>query len=423
MIGINLAAKIRNIVTDIELRKASLNSSLRSEGEYLMARTSAFLVAVLAIFSLSAAASTSPLDMTPAPTIRADAPSPYARRFEGRWKGQLGFEGSEQGKDEGFASNIGVDSTLQLRLMPSLQVRATPVAKFLSSRLQAKNPSDDFVSNQIYVDDFYLQYSPADVVEVRAGAIGQEFLDSPLLVDKHRAFPGGFEAFHFSFSENSRLSLIAQQLVPTSRSLNIERDSREPLPVFQTQTVHFEMQPTEDWSIGVFGGHYSWRNLPSKTAFYSQQIGNAPTSELPTNAKFRWGFDGFVGGAKTSYKFERDYGLELAFGRIINTAAPSDRRNAQTITVTPSYDQKFWKLELAYMYYFNESDTTPALYNPARLGNNNREGQAAQLKLNLKKYNFSIVGSYVQAEIINFDPNQQRLTYFGLGVETDYATF
>ena len=68
-----------------------------------------------------------------------------------------------------------------------------------------------------------------------------------------------------------------------------------------------------------------------------------------------------------------------------------------------------WLLKLTYSYFFNESDTTPGYYNPARYGNNNRIGQSFEARFAFKKYQFAIVGQYVDAGTINFDLNQQRL--------------
>ena len=335
----------------------------------------------------------------------------------------MGLEGSDEGKDESFASHFGARAQFDLNLSPYFAIRATPAGDFYTARLQEKNKSDDYAS-KVSVDDSYLQFMPVDWVEVRAGALSQRFLDEPLLVSRGLAFPGGMEMFHFDLPSNVKLDLVAQQVIPTSRSLNAERQEREPIPVFQTQSAHLRYQPFEEWNFTLWGGHYSWVNMPSKVAFDSQIIGNQPSAaEDPASAHFQYGFDGYFGGFRGCYCVNDNFSLEIGYTQFANLEAPAVRRNGQMVELSPSYDQKFWNLKLTGSYFFVESDATPALYTQARYGNNNRVGTSVEARLLLKKYGFSILGQYVDANTINYDPNQQRLMTMLFGVETNYAPF
>lgn len=355
-------------------------------------------------------------------TLRIEPKATETRRFKGSWQGDIGVEGADHGKDQGFASYFGARVQFDYRLSPMLNVRATPGAVFYTSRLQQRIETDDYKST-VYVDDSFLQFTPIKEFELRAGALSQRFLDMPLLVSRGRAFPGLMQLGHFDFGSDVHLDIVAQQVVPTSRSLNTERNTREALPMFQTQSAHLNVKPVPDVTLGFWGGHYQWTNLPNKVAADSQLLGNTRTGELWAATKFAYGFDGYFGGARGCFCPPVGLGGEVSLMRFTNTSAPAGRRNGQMFEVSPMWRARDWDLRLTGALFFNERDTTPATYNPARYGNNNRNGYSAEVKLHLKSYGFSVVGQYVDAGTINRDPNQQRLTSMLLGVETDYEAF
>ena len=387
----------------------------------------ALIIATAFAFGLASEAQTLSTDLSsPLPeeksTLRVGSPDDFQKRFQGSWAAEMGFEGSDQGKDEGFASHLGFRAATDMKLSPMLAMRAVPAADFYSARLQKRNLSDDYQS-QLSVDDFYLQFTPFRWLEMRAGALSQRFLDLPLLVSRERAFPGGMFAFHVDVADWAKLDVVAETVVPTSRSLNWERSEREPIPLFQTLSVHLALQAAQPWNFTMWTGHYAWSDLPSKVAFDSQIIGNEPSTGVPATAHFQYGFDGLFGGLRACYCASAPWSVELGLMAFHNLNAPVERSNAGMVELSPTMDRKFWNLKFTYAYFFNESDTTPAYYNPARYGNNNRVGQSFEAKFTLKKYQFAILAQYVDSNTINFDLNQQRLTSMLVGVETDYVAF
>lgn len=354
-------------------------------------------------------------------TLRVGSPDDFQKRIQGAWQSEMGFEGSDQGKDEGFAAHFGLRLQGDLKLSPMFAMRAIPAVDFYSSRLQRRNESDDYQSTLSF-DDFYLQFMPEPWFEIRGGALSQRFLDMPLMVSRSRAFPGGMAAVHLDFAKTFKADVVAQEVIPTSRSLNSERASREPIPEFQTYSLHLNYVPDPDWTFGGWGGHYAWKNLPSKVAYASQLIGNLASTGDPASARFQYGFNGVFGGLRGCY-CAKPYQMEIGLTAFKNLDAPDFRSYAQMIEASPSIDRKFWNFRFTYAYFFNASDSTPAYYNPARYGNNNRVGQSFESKFEFKRYQFAIVGQYVDAGTINFDANQQRLTSMLLGVETDYVAF
>jgi hypothetical protein len=343
-------------------------------------------------------------------------------KFYGDWQIEMHGESTSEGKDEGFASHLSADTNLSYRLAPWLSFRGSPYVDLYSARLQQRYEDEDYES-RVGLHDSFVQIMPDPHFELRLGALGQGVLETPLMIGRNRNFPGAMEIGHLNINDKVEIDGILQQSIPTSHSLNIERDQREQLPTFQTQSLHLRAKPNDETELFAWAGHFRWKNLPAKVAAISQTLGNRPTGDDPASAKFGYGFDGYFGGLSACYCVHNSFGVAAGIERFANNLAPTERRNGQGLWLGPKYEEKFWSLKMTYTKFFVESDATPAYYNPARYGHNNRDGDSLEFKLNLKKYKFSIVGEYTSAAIILQDFNQQHLTTMFLGVETDYASF
>jgi hypothetical protein len=396
-----------------------MNSMIRASAIWLLIWTICPALSYAQTFSTELS---SPLP-TNKSTLRVKESDPDTTpRFHGEWEGETGGEGMDQGKDQGFAAHFGGRIKIDYRLSNMFHFQGTPYASFYSGRLQQRIENDDYES-RLGLDDGYLQFTPTKWFELRAGALSQRFLDMPLLVSRGRAFPGVMEMGHIDFDHTTHLDLVAQQTVPTSRSLNTDRDEREKLPTFHTESAHLKFTPLEDFNFTAWGGHYQWTGLPEKVAFYSQLLGNTASGEQASNAHFLYGFNGVFGGLRGCWCRSAGPGLEMSLSRFVNLDAPDGRKNGQLFEVSPMWRTKFWDLKVTGGLFFNERDTTPGYYNPSRFGNNNRVGESLEVKLHLRQYKFSIIGQFIDANTINDDPYQQHLTSMLFGLETDYEAF
>lgn len=354
--------------------------------------------------------------------MRIGSPDALSKRLQGWWQVQTGMETRDEGLDQAFATVVSAQTNFDVKLAPMLAMRLSPGATFFTSRFQQHINNDDYES-QFYIGDSFVQFAPMQTLEFRAGSLSQQFIGNNQLVSQSRAFPGIMEMVHFDLDSETHLDLSAEQVVPTSRSLNVDRDGKEPMPYFHTQMASLRYEPMQGLGFKVNAGHYSWLSLPSKVAYDSELLGNKPTCGDEACSTFNYSFDGFFGAGSVTWSEPNLFGVTAGINLVRNMDAPTGHRDAQDLRLEPFLDRKFYRAQLALDYFFSETDVTPARYTSARFGNNNREGYAITGKVRFKKYNFSVYGQYVSADPIVNDLNQFHLTTAILGVETDYASF
>ena len=165
---------------------------------------------------------------------------------------------------------------------------------------------------------------PFEFRELRGGAINQGYLNSPMLVSGRRAFPG-FQAILSHDFENIRAELSVEQVVPTSYSMNLDREDKEETPFFQTQSLQFKGKSLKliEWS--VTGGHFGWSNIPDKVAYESSLQGNSVIgSESVAGSQFKYDFDGLFASTELCLCVEGSAVQWVAeFQRVRNTRAAS----------------------------------------------------------------------------------------------------
>ena len=355
-------------------------------------------------------------------SMRIGTPSSLNKRYQGWWQVQTSLLTRDEGTDQAFASVVTAQTNFDVKLAPMLAMRLSPGATFFSSQFQQRIDNDDYES-QFYIGDSFLQIVPVSFLEFRVGSLSQQFIGNNQLVAENRAFPGLMEIGHVDFDSETHLDITAEQVVPTSRSLDVDREGKEPMPFFHTQSASFRFEPQEGFGGKLNAGHFTWLSLPSKVAYDSELLGNQPTCQSEACSFFNYSFEGFFAGGAVTWSKSQLFGITAGINHVSNTDAPYGRGNAEDWRLEPFIDRKFYRAALAIDYFFSETDVTPARYTSARFGNNNREGMAFTAKIHFKKYDFSVYGQYVSANPIVSDSNQFHLTSAILGVETDYASF
>lgn len=343
------------------------------------------------------------------------------RPLTGEWRFSVGGTSYREDRDEGAAAELVFDTKLDYRFSKMLFAHFEPEAVLYSGRLQERYDNDQYQSRIGLVEGF-VGVKPLPYFEGRAGAINQDFLHNPILISKHRAFPGAQEIV-MSDTKPVSVKLVAQQVIPTSYSLNAERTEKEPLPSFQTQSVHVNGEHEEAaWELSA--GHYRWAQLPDKIAFESARAGNTVIGgDAAPGARFSYGFDGYFAHAWTHLAKNYPVSLVLEYTRNRNGLAPSEAADAQMFGGGPMFRIGDTELELRYYSFFVESDATVARYLPGSLGYANRMGDRLEVALHFPQQKFRVKGSWTNALTVANRPEQQTMTDFYLGVETDYAPF
>lgn len=344
------------------------------------------------------------------------------RRWKGEWNFLLGGTSFEEGKDEGAAAFLWAGAKFDYKLSDWLKAGISPRASMYSSRVQERYDDDGF-GNNIWLMDAHLSFEPIEYAEVRAGALNQGYHGTSMLVSGLKSFPAVQEIAKYK-TKNLDARIIIQQAVPTSHTLNTEREREEKLPMFNTETLSLVGSNFGwlDWE--VTGGHFKWSNLPSKVAWEGRLKGNTGAGLEPTNATFDHAFEGWFANTEVCYCAKTaPLGFVVEYERIRNQKADEIGADAQLVGAGPKFRFGDQELDLRFRSYFIESDATVAAYNKSKYGNTNRNGNAIEANLHFKQHNFSVFAEGYRAQPINRSESQRDLSIYYLGVETDYEVF
>ena len=355
--------------------------------------------------------------------LRIGSPDALSRKFQGWWQVQTEGQSRDEGMDQGFAFVARFNTNLDIKLNEILALRLSPGGSFYSARLQQHIESDEYQSD-VSLGDSFIQFVPVKWFEIRGGSLSQAFLGANQVVSQGKAFPGAMEMGHIDFDQDTHLDISLEQVVPTSTSLNTDRQGREAVPWFYTQSANFRFEPKEGIGFNIMGGHYTWNSLPSKIAYQSQMLGNKPNGcGAEACSTFAYAFDGVFAGGSVTWQQAKLFGITAGINHTKNLKAPSAHSDANDIRIEPFIDRKFIRASLALDLFYSETDVTPAAYTAYRFGNTNRQGYAVTAKTRFKKSGFSVYGQYVSADPVVASDNQFHMTTAILGVETDYGSF
>lgn len=357
-------------------------------------------------------------------STRVSDPFFKPRLFEarGEYKFDLGLAEWTEAKDEVATAYVYINSNFDFTFSKYLKGRLSPFGRFYSGRSQERFDEDD-LGTQIYLNDFYASVEPIEELKFKIGGHSQSILEEPMLVSNHKTFPGFQQIGEFRINENSKVSAILQQVVPTSHSLNTEREKKEELPTFLTSQIRAETRLFKALELKVQAGLFSWSNIPSNVVYESRQKGNLGLGETVPGSRFAYDHKGWFSSAKACLCSDLPVGLKFEFSRLRNTAAPDAAADAQMWGVGPFFKYKSYELDLRYRNYFIESDATVASYNKSRLGHTNRIGEHFEANLHFADAGFSVYGEWYRIKPINPHYIQRDLNEFFIGVETDYASF
>lgn len=345
-----------------------------------------------------------------------------SRRLNATWSIDLGSGYSNEGKDEGMMAYLYAGANFEYKFLKNLKARVEPRLRLYEGRDQARY-DDDLMSNRFNVMNMYFGYEPIKYLELRAGAHSQREMRLPMLISNLRSFAGVKEIAKYE-TENYKLHFIAQQLVPTSHSSNLEREEKEKVPSFRTEALKFDGQWNDTLKWESMAGLYHWANIPSKVAFESRMVGNmSGGGDYSTDAKLRFAHEGWFAAGTLCWCTTAPLSFEVEYQRVQNQRAPSYAGDAQLVGFGPNYSFGDKEVSFRYRSYFIESDATVAIYSRSRFGNTNRQGSNIEAALKFKDLGFSIYGEMFAANTINSSANQRYLQEYYFGVETDYVSF
>lgn len=358
--------------------------------------------------------------------IKADTANENSRKWSGEWNVEAGGTGYNEGKDEGRGAYTFFRSKFNYKFADFLKLRTQPRVDFYFSQVQQRFDNDD-METKFRLSEAVVSLTPTDFLEINGGAISQTYLNSVMLVSRRRAFPGLQEMIFKNFDTgngNVRVGVVAAQMIPTSYSLNTEREDKEPLASFSTQALTVSGNYADQLNYDVVAGHYTWSNLPDHVAFQSGIAGNSVIGPVAPGARFRYGFDGYFLSAQGCFCALTSWGgLSFGFERVKNSQAAAGLGDAQSWGIGPHLVFGDIAVDLSYRSFFIEKDTTVAYYTSTFLGNTNRMGDDVELKIDFRKHGFAVRAEWLNVVPIRSNDTQNTMTSILLGVESHYAPF
>lgn len=321
-----------------------------------------------------------------------------------------------------FSEGLEESQTVQLFVSPRAEVRvheyfklkAGVTVNLRSSRIQARfqNASSETFS----LNELVVEFSPENYFELEVGAIDQSHLENRQLISP-RAFPGVKLSSSFIKTDQVSAKAKLQYAIPTSSSLETDRSEAEELPILKTAGLEFEWEPISWIETSANINYFTFSDLPSVVAHRSDRLGNEVTGDEPTESFFAYGFRGISQSYKLKLKYTDRITNHLYIKTVENMDAPSDRSRAQHISLGLEVKFKTFSILPSLTSFYSESNSSPAVYNDAQLGHNNREGFVYGAKMSFPKQGFSIAANYVKADLIEAQSSQRDLKYLEVLLE------
>ncbi|MCJ8277169.1 MAG: hypothetical protein HRT44_07195 [Bdellovibrionales bacterium] len=351
------------------------------------------------------------------------------RRAQFTWKMRFDAEGF-QTEDNRQSQSVGTTfrAKFKYRLLDSLYFNAKANMNLQSGRSQDifgdLEPESGFFPLETNVS-----WEPVEeVLTVKAGQIHQRWINEPMFIG-NLGFPGAYEKLNINIGNISSIGVIGQQLIPTSSTLSTRVGERETTPTLFTATAYAKLGLTSNNFLNLYGTTYDYNDLPSIVAFWSGVTGNTIDGGQGTdinNARFAYGFRGYMGRAVFEQKFSNSLSAQIQHGVIVNEEAPDTLGQAQNTRLAIANDFGRWILGARFSNFFVESDAVPSFYLGARYGKTNRIGQSYSVFFESKEWGVNFLGQYVQADLlrdrgtINTSLQQDNQQIFYIKVETLY---
>ncbi|MBX7232273.1 MAG: hypothetical protein K1X29_09335 [Bdellovibrionales bacterium] len=321
------------------------------------------------------------------------------------WRGRMFALGVSDTTEESRVSGLQLSGGLKKKFSEYFDFATSLQARFETGTTHSLYEVNR-VANGIWLDEAQANvHLVPHFVTLSAGAINQRYLQNPLLLTE-LSFPAVQEKFQWEGAGLS-LGLVIQQAVPTSMSLSTRSVAKEKLPSFFTETFFANYNPQQSlWSINGRVGAFAFYDLPSSVAYDSRTQGNFAEGEFPENSSFRYGFRGLTYGGDLGLKL-KNVQLKAGADALINQEAPQ-KYGRGLLTYVQAGVKGFgqWTLIPRAEYFRNERQSSPAFYNSADYGHNNRHGFAYELKAENLKLGVAFKAKYSDAQLIEEFPSQ-----------------
>ncbi len=325
--------------------------------------------------------------------------------------------------DNSFFFSFSSAGKLKYRILERLDLDLKATVLFQGGQAQTRF-GDLMPSGPAFLNHGFLNLDILDngMFELQAGALSQyEVFGNNLFISK-RSFPGIGESFTYQTDE-LKLNLMAQQVVPTTFTFSTDLVERESTPTLNTVKGSLGYN-LETLSFYFSGGYFDYNDLPNSVADVSRLYGNK-TDGTGNNTVFAFDFRGWMTNFNTVYSPSKDTSFRFGVDMLENLGAPKTFNQSQIIQLSAHHRfNRDLGFDIIVSDFFVESDAVPAFFT-SRMIQTNRRGNGIEVGIQWLEKKVRLSAGYMVTDLINPDPALRQLEsdIITINLETAYDLF
>ena len=254
--------------------------------------------------------------------------------------------------------------------------------------------NDEFAPRkEISLQQAIVRWEPILQFSLHAGILSSDRLNAPLLISPSQPVMGTSQSFHKKLSENASFHIRLQQSIPGEREKFYRVGQIDKgIPTFLLETLELQYK-----NLSLTIGHFAYDRLSHTTAYESQFMGNSVYTGTKETAAFPYSYKGYMlnGAFRTSLFL--DFDLHMKTHYLHNTHAPQKRNDGflSNIGIRTSQSGIYGK------YFFNRTDSSPAIYNDKFYGHNNKHGFGMELFWKDPLKNYRLKFDFIRSQVLD----------------------
>ena len=337
--------------------------------------------------------------------------------FSGEW--QVGISGAdsqdEQSQSKKVDFRLGVRAKYELTSYLLLDIQ--PVIRLQSGQTQSVDGADS-AENKILLNQAAVDLH-SENFKFLAGALNQQALHSPLLVD-NMAFPGARAQAMVNTSQ-TETGVAIETAIPTSTSLSANTSELEPTPSLNTASLNFNWQTSRRTFWKTKAGYFTYSDLPSAVAQKSRLLGNEVIAMSESDYSLKYEHQGLDAMTELSLPVFNRFTIVAGGSYLQNQKAPSDLNTATFFWGGGEiyFSRNFtWGLRGG---QFSIAPESAVSYFNASGFETNRVGYVIESIFKFQKERFNLSVKYMDAELMYESEYQSREKTLTIKLETSYA--
>ncbi len=308
-------------------------------------------------------------------------------------------------------------------LAPSLRTRLAAGALLEVGATDSRFQSDFLPRRVLRLRQAELEWAPFEILSLTLGALDQQRLESPLLIER-QTFPGFRQELSGTVAR-VEWSLSAQQSIAADTSSTAllhpwNTSGTSQLPTFYLERAALGFSPNPHFGLKAHGSHFRFADLSTPSALQSAFMGNTIIGQVAANARYAYMFEGWEWGLGVWAQTGK-LRPQLKFQAIANTGAPAEQSSGWRATLELAWQATPQVVITPSLNRFRmESDAAPAFYSDRTFGHSNRNGFGLGLNVALPKEKIAFEGSWVDARVLAPNGRQSDLQWLALQVSTNH---